>query len=92
MCVSIKKIVFYNAPLQYIAFDVDEKHFLNSFSVECGLGSFYDNSSRSCLSCPVGTYQDGTGHLTCKPCTKIGEKQGTTESIGARSVQECKGK
>ncbi|XP_055948273.1 uncharacterized protein LOC129981454 isoform X2 [Argiope bruennichi] len=58
--------------------------------VECGLGSFYDNSSRSCLSCPVGTYQDGTGHLTCKPCPKIGEKQGITESIGARSVQECK--
>lgn len=65
---------------------------INFFLVECGLGTFYDNSTSSCLSCPVGTYQDGTGHLTCKPCPQINEKQGITETLGARSANECKGK
>lgn len=59
--------------------------------VECGLGTYYDNVTRSCLSCPIGTYQDGTGHLTCKNCPHINEKQGITETVGARSSSECKG-
>lgn len=43
-----------------------------------------------CMPCPVGSYQNELGQLQCKSCPIILTKSGTTSSIGARSVNECK--
>ncbi|XP_067122803.1 uncharacterized protein [Centruroides vittatus] len=58
--------------------------------VKCARGTYYNNYTQSCIPCMVGTYQNGIGELICKPCPKIGSKQGITMSSGARSVEECK--
>ncbi|XP_028967225.1 uncharacterized protein LOC108863645 [Galendromus occidentalis] len=63
---------------------------VNTFCVKCSLGTFYNNKTSTCDSCPNGFYQDASGQLACKACPEINGKQGITASFGARSVEECK--
>ncbi|XP_013781236.1 uncharacterized protein LOC106465521 [Limulus polyphemus] len=58
--------------------------------VDCSQGTYYNNATLSCLSCPIGTYQNEIGQLFCKSCPKIAGQQGVTASTGARSSNECK--
>ncbi|XP_074599235.1 sushi, von Willebrand factor type A, EGF and pentraxin domain-containing protein uif isoform X2 [Brevipalpus obovatus] len=58
--------------------------------VECALGTFYQESTKSCIECPVGYYQNELGQLECKACPMIGNKQGITARSGSRSQNDCK--
>ncbi|KAK7452812.1 hypothetical protein BaRGS_00039696, partial [Batillaria attramentaria] len=54
--------------------------------VECSPGSYYNETSRLCMLCPVGQYQNLGGKMTCIPCTT----GTTTETEGSTSSQDCK--
>ena len=43
------------------------------------------STSRACLYCDVGTYQDETGQGDCKPCPR----GLTTQTIGAMNITDC---
>ncbi|KAG1655606.1 Fibropellin-1 [Nymphon striatum] len=58
--------------------------------VACSPGTFYDNSTQSCKSCSIGTYQNEMGKLFCKRCPGVSGSQGVTMMIGALSVESCK--
>lgn len=60
------------------------------FCVKCSLGTYYNNATQTCRSCPVGFYQNDVGQPSCKPCPTIAGKQGVTSSPGARSAGQCK--
>lgn len=60
--------------------------------VECAIGTFYNMETKLCIPCPLGSYQNELGQLNCKACPIIVNKSGTTSTIGARSVNECKPK
>ena len=54
-------------------------------SCPAGRYSAIAGSVNACLRCARGTYQDGIGQDTCKPCPK-----GTvTNSLGATSLEDC---
>ena len=58
-------------------------------AVECAVGMFYDNSSRTCVDCAVGSYQEKEGvQYECMPCA--GNK--TTASTGSQDIDSCIGK
>lgn len=59
--------------------------------VKCSLGTYYNNATQTCRSCPVGFYQNDVGQPSCKPCPTIAGKQGVTSAPGARSAGQCKG-
>ena len=61
-----------------------------SSCVECSIGTFYSQETKMCMPCPIGSYQNEIGQSQCKSCPIILTKSGTTSSIGARSVNECK--
>ncbi|KAG0433549.1 hypothetical protein HPB47_019805, partial [Ixodes persulcatus] len=60
------------------------------FCVKCSLGTYYNNATQTCRSCPVGFYQNDVGQPSCKPCPTIAGKQGVTSAPGARSAGQCK--
>ena len=60
---------------------------IGSSCVDCGPGTHYDNSTRTCLECPVGEYQDMVGQERCKMCLP-GE---TTEAVGSQGMEDCHG-
>uniref|UniRef100_A0A7E4V9J7 Sushi, von Willebrand factor type A, EGF and pentraxin domain-containing protein 1 n=1 Tax=Panagrellus redivivus TaxID=6233 RepID=A0A7E4V9J7_PANRE len=49
----------------------------------CAKGTVYVNNT--CVTCPVGTYQDQTGQLSCKSCPA----STFTQFAGAQSVEQC---
>ncbi|KAK6170352.1 hypothetical protein SNE40_018764 [Patella caerulea] len=51
----------------------------------CEAGSYYSRSTKECVKCPRGEYQDIEGQLQCKSCP-IGQ---TTDSTGATSISNC---
>lgn len=63
---------------------------IGSSCVECSVGTYYENATTECSSCPVGFYQNEMGSLACKPCPLIAGRQGTTQMTGARSADQCK--
>jgi len=63
---------------------------VGSSCVECAPGTFYDDTTRACLECPVSSYQDETRATQCKLCPSINSKLGVTSATGARSVDQCK--
>uniref|UniRef100_T1IXR4 Uncharacterized protein n=1 Tax=Strigamia maritima TaxID=126957 RepID=T1IXR4_STRMM len=60
------------------------------YCVDCAPGTNYDSDSKTCNSCPVGTYQDDFAQMQCKPCPTIAGRQGVTVGRGARSASMCK--
>ncbi|GAB6028275.1 hypothetical protein CHUAL_002455 [Chamberlinius hualienensis] len=58
--------------------------------VDCAPGTFYESSSKQCIPCPIGAYQNDAAQLACKHCPSIAGKQGVTAMLGARSVSGCK--
>ena len=60
--------------------------------VECAIGTFYNIETKLCIPCPLGSYQNELGSTSCKACPIIMNKSGTTSTVGARSVNECKPK
>ncbi|KAJ8316095.1 LOW QUALITY PROTEIN: hypothetical protein KUTeg_006109 [Tegillarca granosa] len=53
--------------------------------VKCGTGTYHDESTSTCLSCPFGQYQNATGTKSCKMCTS----GYTTYVTGATSLTSC---
>nr|CAD7420369.1 unnamed protein product [Timema poppensis] len=59
--------------------------------VPCAVGTFFDKVTRSCIPCPLNSYQSESGQLQCTPCPNIGrDEPGVTIAPGARSAQDCK--
>ncbi|KAL1378253.1 hypothetical protein pipiens_015707, partial [Culex pipiens pipiens] len=58
--------------------------------VPCAIGTYFDTTSKTCVSCPKGSYQSEIGQLQCKSCPNIAGRSGVTSIIGARSAAECK--
>nr|CAD7258137.1 unnamed protein product [Timema shepardi] len=59
--------------------------------VPCAVGTFFDKVTRSCVPCPLNSYQSESGQLQCTPCPNIGrDEPGVTIAPGARSAQDCK--
>lgn len=58
--------------------------------VECSLGTYYDESRQVCVECPIGTYQNELAQTECKVCPMIAGKIGVTDTLGARSSNDCK--
>eukprot|EP00058_Branchiostoma_floridae_P023925 XP_002609415.1 hypothetical protein BRAFLDRAFT_124626 [Branchiostoma floridae] len=55
--------------------------------VNCGRGTYHDTAVDACQPCPVGTYQDQERKTACIPCP-----DGlTTDAVGTKSIQICKG-
>lgn len=61
------------------------------FVVPCALGTYFDKDTKTCIPCPMGTYQSETGQLQCSPCPEIAGRPGVTIGPGARSAADCKG-
>ena len=56
------------------------------FAVGCPRGQYADKDT--CYLCPIGSYQDSSASVECKPCPS-----GTsTASQGAISLTQCKGR
>ncbi|XP_012280254.1 sushi, von Willebrand factor type A, EGF and pentraxin domain-containing protein 1 [Orussus abietinus] len=60
--------------------------------VPCSIGTFYDDTSKTCKLCPVGTYQSESGQLSCSSCPVIAGRPSVTIGPGARSAADCKEK
>lgn len=61
------------------------------FLVPCAVGTYFDKESKTCIACPMGTYQSETGQLQCTPCPAIAGRPGVTIGPGARTAADCKG-
>lgn len=61
-----------------------------SLAVPCAVGTYYDEETRQCVSCPVGTYQSESGQLKCSSCPVIAGRPSVTVGPGARSAADCK--
>lgn len=59
--------------------------------VPCAVGTFFDQTNKTCNPCPQGTYQSETGQLQCLRCPSIAGRIGVTAGSGARSAGDCKG-
>ena len=57
-------------------------------SVECSPGSFYDNITKSCVLCPIGSYQMTSGQYQCESCPS-GTITATVGSVNGSAL--CKG-
>lgn len=62
-------------------------------SVECGPGNYFrytdsTNTTAICDDCPLGSYQDESGTMKCKPCSS----GFTTEMTGEYLQTSCKSK
>ena len=58
--------------------------------IECALGTYYQEATKSCVECPIGFYQNELGSLECKACPMISNRQGITIRTGSRSPNDCK--
>lgn len=54
------------------------------------MGTFYDEETKQCISCPVGSYQSESGQLKCSSCPVIAGRPSVTVGPGARSAADCK--
>ena len=57
-------------------------------TVPCIPGTYYDNMTGECAKCERGTYQNGTAQTICEQCPA----GMSTESDGAKTLDECFGK
>lgn len=64
---------------------------MDFFLVPCAVGTYYDQSNKTCHACPQGSYQSETGQLQCLRCPNIAGRIGVTSGSGARSAGDCKG-
>ncbi|XP_066591150.1 sushi, von Willebrand factor type A, EGF and pentraxin domain-containing protein 1-like isoform X2 [Prorops nasuta] len=53
--------------------------------VKCPIGTFYNNSTKQCQSCPFGQYQNITGSLHCERCPY----NTFTKQTYAKSIEDC---
>ncbi|XP_050037008.1 sushi, von Willebrand factor type A, EGF and pentraxin domain-containing protein 1-like [Dermacentor andersoni] len=53
--------------------------------VKCPKGSFHDRTAAFCSPCPMGTYQDQDGAVSCKPCPE----GAVTFASKSTSVDDC---
>lgn len=56
---------------------------LYHLTAECSVGTYWEDGR--CVLCPVGTYQDFTGQMSCKEC-RAGL---TTFYVAANSSSDC---
>ena len=53
-------------------------------------GTFYDETSDTCVSCPVGSYNSEEAQVQCNICPEINGVAGTTEKEGSIKLSDCK--
>ncbi|KAL5018347.1 hypothetical protein ScPMuIL_004069 [Solemya velum] len=58
---------------------------MGSSCVTCGMGTYYDEASKTCQYCGIGKFQNQPGQTTCKNCTE----PKITLSVGSRSESDC---
>ncbi|XGW24491.1 hypothetical protein V3C99_006145 [Haemonchus contortus] len=51
----------------------------------CDAGEFYDDETKKCQLCPLGTYQEKPGGAACLPCPS----DSTTSITGAKNATDC---
>lgn len=54
----------------------------------CQPGTYSATGLQTCISCPVGTYQEYAGNVSCNVCPN----GTTTENVGTVSDEDCVGK
>lgn len=57
--------------------------------VSCPLGTYHNVTKDECVPCPVDSYQDQEGQLSCKTCPAGSSTWGVK---GARWIDYCTGK
>ena len=55
------------------------------FTEICAAGEFFDQETKSCRACPLGTYENSTGSEECTRC-RDGD---TTQSEGTTESNDC---
>lgn len=55
------------------------------YTVGCPAGFFLDTSTKHCLECDIGSYQNTEGQVTCQSCPP----GYTTKSKKSDSVDDC---
>ncbi|KAL5018387.1 hypothetical protein ScPMuIL_004109 [Solemya velum] len=58
---------------------------IGSQCVTCGPGTYFNESSRTCALCGLGTYQDSVGQIKCESC----DSGKTTLFPGSRTDAKC---
>ncbi|XP_026669674.1 sushi, von Willebrand factor type A, EGF and pentraxin domain-containing protein 1-like [Ceratina calcarata] len=53
--------------------------------VKCPLGTFFNSSTKKCLPCPAGEYENTTGSLKCKRCPEYT----STKKAHSKSLRDC---
>ena len=56
-----------------------------SYSADCQAGNYYNMTTSKCEKCPVGSYQDEPGSISCKKC-----ENGTEATLKGQTA--CMGK
>ncbi|XP_069121729.1 LOW QUALITY PROTEIN: sushi, von Willebrand factor type A, EGF and pentraxin domain-containing protein 1-like [Argopecten irradians] len=51
----------------------------------CATGKYFDTTVNDCVECPIGTYQDESHQITCKPCPS----DMSTKETRRKNVTEC---
>lgn len=82
MCVSVTHLTTFN-----LTWFIPPPRLL----VSCGVGTHYDGDQGRCVLCPVGTYQDEEGQMSCELCPGP-EGREVSKVVGARNMSECGGK
>lgn len=65
---------------------------MNNNCVDCAPGSYYDRSSRECVLCDFGSYQNEFGQIECKLCPEIAGQPSVTKTKGSTTIESCKEK
>ena len=53
-----------------IWFTLNVNAFLFAISVNCPAGYQFNNDTKACIACPIGSYQDKIGDYPCIKCPK----------------------
>ena len=59
--------------------------FKSYFTENCAFGEFFDQETKSCRPCPIGTYENSTGSEECTPC----DAGTTTRFEGTTTPNDC---
>ncbi|XP_078619238.1 uncharacterized protein LOC144886476 [Branchiostoma floridae x Branchiostoma japonicum] len=84
--IQVDNTTFWHDDWSYLACDYGYVPNYNSLKcVGCGTGRYHDGDQDDCVNCPVGTYQNQFGQISCIPCPE----RFTTIREEARNITKC---